>query len=109
MISNKSIPKKQKLREFLIRQKMQRNSRQEKEAAAASAAVQVWPGGDMAAYQQDKSQRPPPPYPQVHHNNNRANDFPFQKNAFSVSHLVNSVFFPFQLILFTLRYIDGLK
>ena len=23
----------------------------------------------------------------------RANDFPFQKNAFSVSHLVNSVFF----------------
>ena len=24
----------------------------------------------------------------------RANDFPFKKNAFSVSHLVNSVFFP---------------
>ncbi|XP_035595855.2 histone-lysine N-methyltransferase 2D-like isoform X2 [Oncorhynchus keta] len=56
---------RQKLREFLIRQQMQRNSiRQEKEAAATSSAATGWPGGDMAAYQQDKAHRAPPPYPQ---------------------------------------------
>src|SRR4029434_1352864 len=39
----------------------------------------------------------------LHHYQSRANDFPSKKNAFSVSQLVDSVFFPFQLILFTLR------
>ncbi|XP_074537672.1 histone-lysine N-methyltransferase 2D isoform X3 [Halichoeres trimaculatus] len=59
---------RQRLREFLIRQQMQRNSiRQEKEAAAAAAAGNVspgWAGGDMGAFQQDKAHRAPPPYPQ---------------------------------------------
>ncbi|XP_034445428.1 histone-lysine N-methyltransferase 2D isoform X4 [Hippoglossus hippoglossus] len=62
---------RQRLREFLIRQQMQRNSiRQEKEAAAAAAASGVsvspgWSGGEMGAFQQDnKVHRAPPPYPQ---------------------------------------------
>lgn len=58
---------RQKLREFLIRQQMQRNSiRQEKEAAAAAAgsASPGWSGGEMGAFQQDKTHRAPPPYPQ---------------------------------------------
>ncbi|XP_041859802.1 histone-lysine N-methyltransferase 2D [Melanotaenia boesemani] len=68
---------RQKLREFLIRQQMQRNSiRQEKEAAAAAAAAASasaaaagsaspgWSGGEMGSFQQDKSHRAPPPYPQ---------------------------------------------
>ncbi|XP_019751164.1 histone-lysine N-methyltransferase 2D isoform X5 [Hippocampus comes] len=58
---------RQKLREFLIRQQMQRNTmRQEKEAAAAAAgnASPGWPGGEMGAFQQDKTHRAPPPYPQ---------------------------------------------
>lgn len=58
-----------RLREFLIRQKLQRNTiRQEKEAAAAAAAGSGspgWPGGEMGAFQQDKAHRAPPPYPQV--------------------------------------------
>ncbi|XP_068454333.1 histone-lysine N-methyltransferase 2D isoform X3 [Clinocottus analis] len=58
-----------RLREFLIRQQMQRNSiRQEKEAAAAAAAAintsPGWSGGEMGAFQQDKAHRAPPPYPQ---------------------------------------------
>lgn len=56
---------RQRLREFLIRQQMQRNSmRQEKEAAVNTAAP-GWAGGEMAAFQQDKTHRAPPPYPQV--------------------------------------------
>ncbi|KAI5612191.1 histone-lysine N-methyltransferase 2D isoform X1, partial [Silurus asotus] len=60
---------KQRLREFLIRQKMQRNSlRQEKEASApinnAPINAPNWQEGEMAVFQQDKSQRAPPPYPQ---------------------------------------------
>ncbi|XP_023139493.2 histone-lysine N-methyltransferase 2D isoform X1 [Amphiprion ocellaris] len=59
---------RQRLREFLIRQQMQRNSiRQEKEAAAAAAAGSAspgWSGGEMGAFQQDKAHRAPPPYPQ---------------------------------------------
>uniref|UniRef100_A0A8C2CGU6 [histone H3]-lysine(4) N-methyltransferase n=1 Tax=Cyprinus carpio TaxID=7962 RepID=A0A8C2CGU6_CYPCA len=56
---------RQRLREFLIRQKMQRNSlRQEKEAPVVGNPGQSWPGGEMPAFQQDKSQRAPPPYPQ---------------------------------------------
>ncbi|XP_029975152.1 histone-lysine N-methyltransferase 2D isoform X3 [Salarias fasciatus] len=62
---------RQRLREFLIRQQMQRNSiRQEKEAAAAAAAAAAgsaspgWSGGEMGAFQQDKANRAPPPYPQ---------------------------------------------
>ncbi|TNN82463.1 Histone-lysine N-methyltransferase 2D [Liparis tanakae] len=61
-----------RLREFLIRQQMQRNSiRLEKEAAAAAAAAAAacntppgWSGGEMGAFQQDKAHRAPPPYPQ---------------------------------------------
>lgn len=56
---------RQRLRELLIRQQMQRNSlRQEKEAAAANSGATTWPG-ETAGYQQDKSQRAPPPYPAV--------------------------------------------
>ncbi|KAG7477467.1 hypothetical protein MATL_G00069890 [Megalops atlanticus] len=60
---------RQKLRELLIRQQMQRNSlRQEKEAAAANSGANSgatsWPGGETAPYQLDKAQRAPPPYPQ---------------------------------------------
>ncbi|XP_036386570.1 histone-lysine N-methyltransferase 2D-like [Megalops cyprinoides] len=60
---------RQKLRELLIRQQMQRNSlRQEKEAAAANSGANSgatsWPGGESAPYQLDKAQRAPPPYPQ---------------------------------------------
>ncbi|KAM3617670.1 uncharacterized protein V6R79_009414 [Siganus canaliculatus] len=58
---------RQRLREFLIRQQMQKNSiRQEKEAAAAAAgnASPGWSGGEMGTFQQDKAQRAPPPYPQ---------------------------------------------
>ncbi|XP_049611795.1 histone-lysine N-methyltransferase 2D isoform X2 [Syngnathus scovelli] len=58
---------RQRLREFLIRQQMQRNTmRQEKEAAAAAAgnASPGWPGAETAAFQQDKIHRAPPPYPQ---------------------------------------------
>ncbi|KAM9785527.1 histone-lysine N-methyltransferase 2D [Neosynchiropus ocellatus] len=63
---------RQKLREFLIRQQMQRNSmRQEKEAAAAAAAAAAaggaspgWTEGEMASFAQDKPHRAPPPYPQ---------------------------------------------
>uniref|UniRef100_A0A672Y531 [histone H3]-lysine(4) N-methyltransferase n=1 Tax=Sphaeramia orbicularis TaxID=375764 RepID=A0A672Y531_9TELE len=58
---------RQRLREFLIRQQMQRNSiRQEKEAAAAASgnASPGWSGGEMGAFQQDKANRAPPPYPQ---------------------------------------------
>ncbi|XP_028266101.1 histone-lysine N-methyltransferase 2D isoform X3 [Parambassis ranga] len=58
---------RQRLREFLIRQQMQRNSiRQEKEAAAAAAGSTSpgWSGGEMGAFQQDKAHRAPPPYPQ---------------------------------------------
>ncbi|XP_023280928.1 histone-lysine N-methyltransferase 2D isoform X2 [Seriola lalandi dorsalis] len=57
---------RQRLREFLIRQQMQRNSmRQEKEAAAAGSASPGWSGGEMGAFQQDnKAHRAPPPYPQ---------------------------------------------
>ncbi|XP_060794449.1 histone-lysine N-methyltransferase 2D isoform X5 [Neoarius graeffei] len=56
---------KQRLREFLIRQKMQRNSlRQEKEANAPTNTAPNWQEGEMAVFQQDKSQRAPPPYPQ---------------------------------------------
>uniref|UniRef100_A0A4W4F696 [histone H3]-lysine(4) N-methyltransferase n=1 Tax=Electrophorus electricus TaxID=8005 RepID=A0A4W4F696_ELEEL len=56
---------RQRLREFLIRQKMQRNSlRQEKEATTASNNASNWQEGEMAVYQQDKTQRAPPPYPQ---------------------------------------------
>ncbi|XP_053706506.1 histone-lysine N-methyltransferase 2D isoform X2 [Synchiropus splendidus] len=63
---------RQKLREFLIRQQMQRNSmRQEKEAAAAAAAAAAagsgspgWTEGEMAAFTHDKPHRAPPPYPQ---------------------------------------------
>ncbi|XP_044068115.1 histone-lysine N-methyltransferase 2D isoform X2 [Siniperca chuatsi] len=56
---------RQRLREFLIRQQMQRNSiRQEKEAAAAGSASPGWSGGEMGAFQQDKVHRAPPPYPQ---------------------------------------------
>ncbi|XP_061684591.1 histone-lysine N-methyltransferase 2D isoform X3 [Syngnathoides biaculeatus] len=58
---------RQKLREFLIRQQMQRNTmRQEKEAAAATVgnASPGWPGGELGAFQQDKIHRAPPPYPQ---------------------------------------------
>uniref|UniRef100_A0A3B4D0F7 [histone H3]-lysine(4) N-methyltransferase n=1 Tax=Pygocentrus nattereri TaxID=42514 RepID=A0A3B4D0F7_PYGNA len=55
---------RQRLREFLIRQKMQRNSlRQEKEVTAANNAPN-WQEGEVAVYQQEKSQRAPPPYPQ---------------------------------------------
>lgn len=60
---------RQRLREFLIRQQMQRNSiRQEKEAAAAStgSVSPGWSGGDVGAFQQEKVHRAPPPYPQVH-------------------------------------------
>ncbi|XP_028309867.1 histone-lysine N-methyltransferase 2D isoform X2 [Gouania willdenowi] len=59
---------RQRLREFLIRQQIQRNSiRQEKEAAAAAAAGNaspVWSGGELGNFQQDKAHRAPPPYPQ---------------------------------------------
>uniref|UniRef100_UPI0037E8BB20 histone-lysine N-methyltransferase 2D n=1 Tax=Semicossyphus pulcher TaxID=241346 RepID=UPI0037E8BB20 len=57
---------RQRLREFLIRQQMQRNSiRQEKEAAAAAGSASPgWAGGEMGAFQQDKAHRAPPPYPQ---------------------------------------------
>ncbi|XP_034028297.1 histone-lysine N-methyltransferase 2D [Thalassophryne amazonica] len=55
---------RQKLREFLIRQQLQKNSRQEKEAAAAGSASSGWSGGEMGAFQQDKGHRAPPPYPQ---------------------------------------------
>ncbi|XP_062871993.1 histone-lysine N-methyltransferase 2D [Trichomycterus rosablanca] len=56
---------KQRLRQFLIRQKIQRNSlRQEKEASTASNNASNWQEGEMAVYQQDKTQRAPPPYPQ---------------------------------------------
>ncbi|XP_041655057.1 histone-lysine N-methyltransferase 2D isoform X2 [Cheilinus undulatus] len=57
---------RQRLREFLIRQQMQRNSiRQEKEAtAAAGSASPGWAGGEVGAFQQDKAHRAPPPYPQ---------------------------------------------
>ncbi|XP_035512783.1 histone-lysine N-methyltransferase 2D isoform X2 [Morone saxatilis] len=57
---------RQKLREFLIRQQMQRNSiRQEKEAAAAAGSASPgWSGGEMGTFQQDKAHRAPPPYPQ---------------------------------------------
>ncbi|CAJ1085207.1 LOW QUALITY PROTEIN: histone-lysine N-methyltransferase 2D [Xyrichtys novacula] len=57
---------RQRLREFLIRQQMQRNSiRQEKEAAAASgSASSGWAGGEVGAFQQEKAHRAPPPYPQ---------------------------------------------
>ncbi|XP_026223798.1 histone-lysine N-methyltransferase 2D isoform X3 [Anabas testudineus] len=58
---------RQRLREFLIRQQMQRNSiRQEKEAAAAStgSVSPGWSGGDVGAFQQEKVHRAPPPYPQ---------------------------------------------
>ncbi|XP_048874063.1 histone-lysine N-methyltransferase 2D isoform X4 [Brienomyrus brachyistius] len=56
---------RQRLRELLKRQQMQRNSlRQEKEAASANGGASSWPGGEMAHYQQDTSQRAPPPYPQ---------------------------------------------
>ncbi|XP_077428838.1 histone-lysine N-methyltransferase 2D isoform X2 [Vanacampus margaritifer] len=59
---------RQRLREFLIRQQMQRNTmRQEKEAAAAAAGnlqSPGWPGAEMGAFQQDKIHRAPPPYPQ---------------------------------------------
>ncbi|KAF7664552.1 hypothetical protein LDENG_00172620 [Lucifuga dentata] len=55
---------RQRLREFLIRQQMQRNSiRQEKEAAAGTASP-GWSGGEMGSFQQDKAHRAPPPYPQ---------------------------------------------
>lgn len=54
------------MREFLIRQKMQRNSlRQEKETPVVGNPAQSWPAGEMPAFQQDKTQRAPPPYPQV--------------------------------------------
>ncbi|XP_061842110.2 histone-lysine N-methyltransferase 2D isoform X1 [Nerophis lumbriciformis] len=59
---------RQRLREFLIRQQMQRNTiRQEKEAAAAAAgnaSSPGWQGGEIGAFQQDKTHRAPPPYPQ---------------------------------------------
>ncbi|KAI3357429.1 hypothetical protein L3Q82_015860, partial [Scortum barcoo] len=56
---------RQRLREFLIRQQMQRNSiRQEKEAAAVGSASPGWSGGEMGTFQQDKAHRAPPPYPQ---------------------------------------------
>ncbi|XP_027026218.2 histone-lysine N-methyltransferase 2D isoform X1 [Tachysurus fulvidraco] len=56
---------KQRLREFLIRQKMQKNSlRQEKEANAPNNNAPNWQEAEMAVFQQDKSQRAPPPYPQ---------------------------------------------
>ncbi|XP_020490682.2 histone-lysine N-methyltransferase 2D isoform X2 [Labrus bergylta] len=57
---------RQRLREFLIRQQMQRNSiRQEKEAAAAAGSASPgWAGGEIGAFQQDKVHRAPPPYPQ---------------------------------------------
>nr|XP_040048792.1 histone-lysine N-methyltransferase 2D isoform X2 [Gasterosteus aculeatus aculeatus] len=59
---------RQRLRDFLIRQQMQK--RQGKEAAAAAAAAAAgntspgWSGGEMGAFQQDKAHRAPPPYPQ---------------------------------------------
>ncbi|XP_068182905.1 histone-lysine N-methyltransferase 2D [Antennarius striatus] len=57
---------RQRLREFLIRQQMQRNSiRQEKEAAAAAGGASPgWSAGEMGAFQHDKAHRAPPPYPQ---------------------------------------------
>ncbi|KAK2851390.1 hypothetical protein Q5P01_007666 [Channa striata] len=65
---------RQKLRDFIIRQQMQRHSiKQEKEAAAAAAAASTttsgnvspgWSGGEIGAFQQDKAHRAPPPYPQ---------------------------------------------
>ncbi|XP_058265800.1 histone-lysine N-methyltransferase 2D isoform X3 [Hemibagrus wyckioides] len=56
---------KQRLREFLIRQKMQRNSlRQEKEANTPINNAPNWQEAEMSVFQQDKSQRAPPPYPQ---------------------------------------------
>ncbi|XP_068610398.1 histone-lysine N-methyltransferase 2D [Brachionichthys hirsutus] len=56
---------RQRLREFVIRQQMQRNSiRQEKEAAAAGGAPPGWSAGEMGAFQHDKAHRAPPPYPQ---------------------------------------------
>ncbi|KAM9342462.1 histone-lysine N-methyltransferase 2D [Pholidichthys leucotaenia] len=66
------LRQRQRLREFLIRQQIHRNSvRQEKEAAAAAAAgagagsaSPGWPGGEMGVFQQDKAHRAPPPYPQ---------------------------------------------
>ncbi|KAJ8260144.1 hypothetical protein GJAV_G00177570 [Gymnothorax javanicus] len=55
---------RQRLRELLIRQQMQRNSlRQEKEAAAANSGTTNWSGGETTPYQMDKALRPPPPYP----------------------------------------------
>ncbi|XP_029010874.1 histone-lysine N-methyltransferase 2D isoform X3 [Betta splendens] len=52
---------RQKLREFLIRQQMQK-----KEAAAAATGnvSPGWSGGEMGTFQQDKVHRAPPPYPQ---------------------------------------------
>ncbi|XP_078806750.1 histone-lysine N-methyltransferase 2D isoform X4 [Oryzias latipes] len=63
---------RQKLREFIIRQQMQKNSmRQEREAAAVSAAAAAagntspgWSGGEMGSFGQEKTHRAPPPYPQ---------------------------------------------
>nr|XP_015199931.1 PREDICTED: histone-lysine N-methyltransferase 2D isoform X3 [Lepisosteus oculatus] len=56
---------RQRLRELLIRQQMQRHSlRQEKEAAAASNGATSWTG-DATVYQPDKTQRAPPPYPSI--------------------------------------------
>ncbi|XP_036960673.1 histone-lysine N-methyltransferase 2D isoform X2 [Acanthopagrus latus] len=57
---------RQRLREFLIRQQMQRNSiRQEKEAAAAAGSASPgWSAGEVGAFQPDKGHRAPPPYPQ---------------------------------------------
>ncbi|XP_026776632.3 histone-lysine N-methyltransferase 2D isoform X1 [Pangasianodon hypophthalmus] len=56
---------KQRLREFLIRQKMQRNSlRQDKEGNAPINNAPNWQESEMVVFQQDKSQRAPPPYPQ---------------------------------------------
>ncbi|KAG9353517.1 hypothetical protein JZ751_018184 [Albula glossodonta] len=55
------LKQKQRLRELLIRQQMQKNSlRQEKEAAGGAN----WPRGETAPYLSDKTSRPPPPYPQ---------------------------------------------
>lgn len=52
---------RQKLREFLIRQQLQRK---EAAAAASGSASPSWSGGETPAFQQEKINRAPPPYPQ---------------------------------------------
>ncbi|XP_055079337.1 histone-lysine N-methyltransferase 2D isoform X2 [Periophthalmus magnuspinnatus] len=52
---------RQKLREFLIRQQIQKK---EAAAAASGSTSPGWSGGESPAFQQERVSRAPPPYPQ---------------------------------------------